>query len=496
MNQKLTPQSRPRQLWPGNAGRMLAVVLFLGVRPVCGFSHMQATPSLQSEVEHGLSQRVRIEGRPLKHWKIEERMRHYGVPGMQIVVIHKDRVDWSAAYGVLESGGPRLVDDQTLFQCASVSKVITALAVLRMVNMHRFSLDADADTLLKSWHFPAHSKPVTVRELLSHNAAINWPAGESALPPDGPLPSNVDRLSGRSPALNRPVIVDGTPGLRFRYSNGGYLVLGQIVSDVSGSDFARTARELVFNPLGMHRSIFEVMTSAHADSNLARGHTEEGTEESGGWRVVGMPEGGLWTTASDLARAVLAIQKSAASEGGFLSKNLAGEMLTKQDEQWGLGVQLERTGDDARFQHDGSTPGYKARLLGYSHRGQGVVILTNGERGGELIDEVIYSVAAVYQWPDFQVATRTVIAVSPATLNDYVGRYQMAPGAYATISNEAGKLFAEVRGRQKTELMPEAHDRFFMLEGPIVQFVRSEDGSVTELIFDGSFHARRVPSDR
>ena len=306
----------------------------------------------------------------------------------------------------------------------------------------------------------------------------------------------MDRLSGRSPALNRPVIVDGTPGSGFRYSNGGYLVLGQIVSDVSGSDFARSARELVFNPLGMHRSTFEVMTSRNVDSNLARGHTEQGTEESRGWRIVGVPEGGLWTTASDLARAVLAIQKSAADQGGFLSRNLAREMLTKQDEQWGLGVQVEGTGDYAHFQHDGSTPGYKARLFGYSHRRQGFVILTNGERGGELMDEVMYSVAAVYHWPDFQVTTRKVIAVAPATLSDYVGRYQMAPGAYATISTEGGKLFAEVRGRQKTELMPEARDRFFMLEGPTVQFVRSEHGSVTELIFDGSFHAKRVPSDR
>ena len=423
-------------------------------------------------------------------------MLHYGVPGVQIAVIDQWRVDWSAAYGKLESGRPRNVDDQTLFQCASVSKVITALTVLRMVDTHRFSLDADADTLLKSWHFPVHSKPVTVRELLSHNAAINWPAGESALPPDGPLPSNVDRLSGRNPALNRPVIVDGTPGSGFRYSNGGYLVLGQIVSDVFGSDFARTSRELVFNRLGMHRSTFEVMTSANADLNLASGHTELGKVESKGWRIVGMPEGGLWTTASDLARAVLAIQRSAAGQGGFLSKNLAREMLTKQDEQWGLGVQLQRTGDDAHFQHDGSTPGYKARLFGYSHRSQGVVVLTNGERGGELIDEVIYSVAAVYHWPDFQVTTRTIVAVSPATLNDYAGRYEMAPGAYAIISNQGGKLFAEVRGRQKTELMPEARDRFFMLEGPTVQFVRSEQSSVTELIFDGSFHAKRVPFDR
>lgn len=88
--------------------------------------------------------------------------------------------------------------------------------------------------------------------------------------------------------------------------------------------------------------------------------------------------------------------------------------------------------------------------------------------------------------------TRSIIKIDPEALQDYIGQYQMAPGSLATISREGGRLFGEVRGRDKTELLPEAKDRFFMLNGPTVTFVRSETGKVTELIFDGNFHVKRI----
>jgi CubicO group peptidase (beta-lactamase class C family) len=459
-----------------------------------GVLHSQAQPAdpLRGKVETGLSERVRIEGRPFEHWTIQERMLHYKVPGVQIAVIDQGRIVWVGNYGVCAASKPQAVTADTLFQAASVSKVVTALTVLRLIDQHRFSLESDASALLKSWAIPDPAKPVTVRQLLSHNAAINWPAGESAMLPTGPIPTNLDRLLGRTPALNRPVLVDGVPGSGFRYSNGGYLILGQLVADTTGHQFPDIARKLVLDPLKMHRSTFETFTPRTVDPNIAFGHDNEGTEEAGGWRIVGMGEGGLWTTARDLAQAVLAVQASYKGQDHFLSHDLAAQMLTRQNERWGLGVEVVPSGDNSYFLHDGSTPGYKAKLFGYSSRGQGVVILTNGDRGGELIEELMYSVAAAYGWPDFQVSTRKIISVDPDKLQDFVGSYQMAPGAFATISREGGKLFGQVRGRDKTELLPEAKDRFFMVNGPTVDFVRAQTGEVTELIFDGNFHAKKV----
>jgi CubicO group peptidase (beta-lactamase class C family) len=284
------------------------------------FGQNPAKDQLRTRVENGLSERVRIEGRPFQHWSIQERMRYYHVPGVQIAVIDQGRMTWAASYGVKVDKGS-LVDNETIFQAASVSKVITALTVLRLVDQHRFALDTDANTLLKSWHFPGSPQRATVAQLLSHSAAINWPAGETALLPSGQLPTDLDRLLGRKPALNNPVRIDGTPGTTFRYSNGGYLILGQLVADTTGRSFDAAAQQLVLDPLQMHRSTFRVLTPDHSDPDIASGHDNLGNQEPEGWRIVGMAEGGLWTTATDLAKIILAIQQSYLGDRDFLRHN-------------------------------------------------------------------------------------------------------------------------------------------------------------------------------
>ena len=481
---------------------LIGVVLSLVAVPV---THSQASSSGASSqlpvntriesVEKGLTERVHIKGQPLPSWTIQERMAHYHVPALSLAVINNGSLEWAKAYGVDEVGRPDGADRETLFQAASVSKVITALATLRLVQAGRLDLDDDVNQRLRSWKLPNSSgRSVTVAELLSHSGAINWPAGETALPPSGSLPTLLQRLQGQPPALNRPVQVDGTPGAGFRYSNGGYLILGQLISDAKGKDFAEAAAGLVFAPLHMTHSTFHVLLPDQSPKDIAYGHNAEGAVEDGKWRIVGMPEGGLWTTPSDLAKAVIAIQRAYCSaHPSFLSAALAKQMLTKQNDQWGLGVQVEGSGGDLAFRHDGSTPGYKAVFFAYAKRGQGAVILTNGDRGGELADELLYSIAAAYHWPDFRSVEKQIVEIALERLRQYAGRYQMAPGAFATITLENGKLYGQVRGRDKAELFPESESRFFMLEGPTVEFEIDSAGNVTGLVFDANFRAPRVP---
>lgn len=447
------------------------------------------------KVETGLTQRVHIEGRPFQRWTIRQRMANYHVPAVSLAVINGGTLEWAKTYGWREAGRRDLADNDTMFQAASVSKVITALATLRLVQLKDLGLKDDVSQRLQNWKLPnASGDAVTVDELLSHSAAINWPPGESALDPGGSLPTLLQRLKGEPPALNKPVQVDGTPGSGFRYSNGGYLILGELIAEATNRDFAESVEDLIFKPLHMVHSTFKTLTPDSAPKDVAVGHTSDGAVEQNKWRVVGAPEGGLWTTASDLARAAIAIQHSyRGDKSSFLSAPLAKQMLTKHNDRWGLGVQLQGTGDDLAFRHDGSTPGYKAVLFAYANRGQGAVILTNGERGGELADELLYSIAAAYDWPDFRVVEKKIAAISPEELKQYVGQYEMAPGAYATISLENGKPYGQVRGRDKTELFAESPTRFFMIEGPTVEFEKDSSGSVTALVFDGNFRARRMP---
>jgi CubicO group peptidase (beta-lactamase class C family) len=471
------------------ARRLILLFLLLAISSV---ATCQSHNLHIAAVENGLSARVHVKGQPFPKWTLQERMNFYHVPAVSIAVVNDGRVEWAKFYGKPDSAEQG--NTQTLFQAASISKVATALTVLRLSESHKLDLNEDVNQLLHTWKLPNSSgKPVTALELLSHSAAINFPAGESALSLDGPQPTLLQRLKGEAPAKNKPVVVDGIPGSGFHYSNGGYLVLGQLLEDVAGKSFPEIAKEQVFVPLKMERSSFEAFTPGHPPVNIATGHDNKGSEIDGKWRMIGAPEGGLWSTPSDLAQIIVMIEKAYSGHSKFLQQATAQQMLTKQNAQWGLGVQVQGQGDALAFRHDGSTPGYKAVFFGYANRGQGVVIMTNGERGGELFEELLRSVAEAYQWPDFRVSERQVLFVDPASLKQYVGLYEMTPGANVTVSFDDGKLYAQVRGREKAELLPEKTDGFFMLEGPTVVFEKDSSGKITGLVFDGNFRAKRLP---
>jgi len=121
-------------------------------------------------VETGLTTPVYIVGDST--WTIEERMAHYGVPGVSIAVINKGKIEWTKTYGVMDRDHKSPVTDRTLFQAASISKPITAYGALTLVEQEKVDLEEDINTYLKSWKLPDNEftkeKKVTIQNLLSH----------------------------------------------------------------------------------------------------------------------------------------------------------------------------------------------------------------------------------------------------------------------------------------------------------------------------------------
>lgn len=159
------------------------------------------------------------------------------VPGVSIAVIRNGHIDWTRGYGVRYLAGPS-VTPQTLFCAASISKPITAMGVLKLVEKGKIDLDTDVNHYLKRWKIPENQftaqKKVTVRELLSHTSGIGT-TYDDLYDPAQPVPTIVQMLNGERPAKTAPVRVTGVPGTKFAYSNGGYLVLYLLVEDVSAS---------------------------------------------------------------------------------------------------------------------------------------------------------------------------------------------------------------------------------------------------------------------
>lgn len=373
----------------------------------------EAADARIARVEAGLSPPVVAKGQPVQKMGLHERMAFHKVPAVSIALIDGGRVQWARAYGVVSAAGEpnRAATVDTLFQAASVSKPVSAMGVLQLVQQGKLSLDAPANDQLHAWKIPdndyTRARPVSLRMLLNHSAGTTV-HGYFGYPQAQALPNLLQVLDGSPPADSDPVRVDVQPGSQWRYSGGGFSVAQLMAQEASALPFGEYMQQAVLRPLGMTQSTFDVALSPSQRVRAATGHTADGQPVPGGWRRY--PESaaaGLWTTPTDLAQIVLEVQRAAdGAAGKVLSHGSAERMLTRGLGEYGLGLYVEDLGDRTSFAHSGGTHGYRAQIYGYTHSGQGVVILTNSDNGAALIAEILVSISAEYGWPEFKVTEK------------------------------------------------------------------------------------------
>jgi CubicO group peptidase (beta-lactamase class C family) len=256
-------------------------------------------------------------------------MKFHRTPGVSIAVINEGKLEWARGYGVRTAGSEQAVTTDTMFQAASISKPLTAVAVLRLVEQGKLSLDDDVNKHLTTWKVPAGDATMnegrTIRRVLSHTAGFTV-SGFLGYTSGRPLPSLPQILDGKPPANTPPIRVDIAPGTKFRYSGGGYIVLQQLLIDVTKTSFPELMQP-IFRTVRMTHSSFE---SPAPTANVASGHMPDTTVLEGGWRS--HPElaaAGLWTTPTDLAQFVVELQQSANGKSKrLLSPNTTTLMLT------------------------------------------------------------------------------------------------------------------------------------------------------------------------
>ena len=453
------------------------------------------TPRIE-RVENGLLPPSVLKGEPPVPMRIADRMQFYKTPAVSIAVINNGRIEWARGYGVLEAGGKEPVTPETLFQAASNSKSLTAMVVLRLIEQGKLDLDSDVNDRLVSWKVPENEftkdQKVTVRRLLAHTAGVSNP-GFLGYPVDKPLPSLRQILDGEKPANSQPVRVELKPGTKFLYSGGGYVILQQLMMDVTGKSFPELMQKMLFNPLGMTNSYFQQPLSPELASRAAAGYLPNGKEMEGKWFV--LPElapAGLWTTPTDLARLLIEVQKARLGKSNkVLSAKSINQMLTPEIDNVALGWLVDGKGDSARFSFAGSNVGYKSRMVAYMNSGRGVVVMTNSENGAELTTEILRSVAAEYDWPDFRPREKLIAKVDPAIYDAYAGEYEIAPGFILFVSREGDKLFSRampiptppsMTDQPKSEMFPESETTFFVKDADATfTFIRNDRGQVIQV---------------
>lgn len=455
------------------------------------------TPEARAaRVENGLLPGIVIAGRPVEPASLAARMAVLKTPGVSVAVINDDRIEWARGYGVVEAGSAVPVTPKTLFQAASISKPVAALAALRLVERGTLALDDDVNARLTSWKVPENdltrTEKATLRRLLSHTAGLTV-HGFGGYAAGAALPSVVQILDGAEPANSDAVRVDVVPGFRWRYSGGGYTVMQLLLTDVSGKPFPALLDDLVLTPVGMADSTYEQPLPVDRRGSAAAGHDRDGRPLPGLYHTYPeMAAAGLWTTPTDLARFLIEVRTARQGRSAVLTSETAALMTTPTKGAYGLGLSVQGTGPAASFGHGGSNEGFKCQMVAFFDKGQGAVIMTNGDRGGELGREILRAVAKEYGWPAFMPVEKTVVRVSPEALSALTGRYELAPGHTLEIALEDGTLWA-LDGEERIELFPESETRFFdMVEERTVVFQKGADGRATAMLIDGRLRAPRV----
>ena len=469
------------------------LIFALASLPACGGDAPGLSPPAAppAQVESALLPSFVIRGEPTPRTALADRMAALGVPGVSVAVLQGGEIAWARGYGFADIESERPVTTSTLFQAASISKPVAALAALQLVQEGRVALDADVNRYLTGWRVPAHALtteiPVTLRGLLTHRAGLSV----SGFPGYGPaeaVPDAAGVLDGRG--NTDPVRVVLPPGERWRYSGGGYTVMQQLVADLRGAPFAEVMRSRVLGPIGMVRSTYEQPIPPERQDDVATGHRPDGTPVPGRWHTY--PEqaaAGLWTTPSELALYAAEVQRAWRGDSTrVLGGVLAREMLTPDEDNWGLGPAISEDGE--RFRHGGSNQGFRSTFAAAIDGDDGVFVMTNSDAGSPLANEIAITVAEAYGWSGPRPAERVPVELPADVRERYVGTYAVVGnGIEIEVELEERGLALTWRG-ERAVLWPSGDSTFFDVEdGREVRFLWEPDG--VELA-RGTLRATRV----
>jgi CubicO group peptidase (beta-lactamase class C family)/TolA-binding protein len=431
------------------------------------------------KVERGLRPPVLLKGE--KAWTLEERMRLYRVPAVSVAVFGSGRILWAKAYGVADADSLAPATEATLFQAASISKPVSASAVLKKAEQGKLSLDKNVNEYLKSWKLPENEwtkkTPVTLAELLSHTAGVTvhgfpgYAAGRA-------VPTLVQVLDGAPPANTAAIRVDSLPGKEYRYSGGGYTIAQQAMIDVEGKPFPQIMAETVLQPFGMTESTYEQPLPLSLLKSAAAGHDAQGRPIPGKRNTYPeMAAAGLWTTPSDLARFALGLERSLEGKpGGVLSKETAVKMATPVLADYGLGLGIHKRGSALYLSHDGANEGFRCLLVAHRDKGYGAAIMTNSDNGSQILPEIVRAIGAAYEWEGYPSEPIEPAKLDAAALAARAGRYQVTTDEILTLTPKGERMEARLSLQKGFELIPLTADEFVRTDAD-VRYTFSKDSS-------------------
>lgn len=272
------------------------------------------------------------------------------------------------------------------------------------------------------------------------------------------------------------------PGTRSIYSGGGYTIAQLVMTDRFGAPFPELMQSLVLGPAGTADSTFAQPLPPERLTAAAAGYRADGSPVPGKRHTYPeMAPAGLWTTAGDLARFAIAVQRSLRGDADtLLAKETAARMVTPFVGEFGLGFHVETRGGEPYFGHDGGNEGFQAVLLAHRDKGYGIAVMTNSDNGVALAMEIVRGVARAEGWDGYLPPPPRVVVLPPAELEAIAGRYALNGDEAVVIEARDGRLSGTAPGVGRIGLLPTSRDSLVSREAEVAFAV--ERGEVAQAI--------------
>jgi CubicO group peptidase (beta-lactamase class C family) len=400
--------------------------------------------------------------------------RGYNV-GIVLGVVNPDGVQYFT-YGSAALSGDQPLNESTVFEIGSISKVFTSILLADMVERGDVALDDPIQRYLPdSVEAPTRNgASITLGHLATQTSGLpRMPDNFAPADPTNPYAdySTVQMYEFLSKHTLRRDI-----GSQYEYSNYGVGLLGHLLERRAGMSYDELVRQRIAHPLGMPDTRIKLTPDMRDRS--ATGHS--GSREVSNWDIPTLAgAGALRSTARDMLvflAANIGLTKSPL-QSAMENTHRPRQETARSNLSIGLGWHILTSGDRQIVWHNGGTGGYRS-FAGFAKDSEtGVVVLTNTASSAD-------DIGFHFLDPSLELRDlRIPVDIDPTILERYVGKYQLGPGFMLDVTTENGKLLVQLTGQPRFQVFPQSEtDFFYMVVDAQLTFVQEEDGQVTAVV--------------
>lgn len=384
------------------------------------------------------------------------------IPGLSAGIIYKDKIIFSKGYGYSNMEQKKRTTNKTLYRIASISKLFTAISIMQLVEKEKIQLDDHV-----SKHIPWLKNKITIRQLLTHSSGIDR---------DGNTPHWIDNKFPDIEKIKKHIkegAVVYPPIEKFKYSNLGYTILGQLIEAVSGTSYKNYVQKNIINKINLKDTYPDI--EKKAENKLATGYMRDIPNlkrnkcQNPSTKSMASAAGFI-SNVNDLCKFMHA---------QFLTNNLLLNKETKKEMQriqwieenpnenitWGIGYEIWKLDDTTLRGHGGGFPGFITQIGFDREKGIGAVVLTNslGNDPHELTNGVFHIIHYILKNYD----SFKKMKVKNANLKKYEGRLYETWGEIEVVEiNKSLNIFYPMNSRPLKEISKLKHKKgnTFILE--------------------------------